>query len=330
MSTFLLPLEMPRTEAALRDARDGSPEARWIAAMALGTERGERRADAVQALLEMLKDTCDEVRAQALEGVAEQKHAGAEISESVAEGMLADPAACVRCAAVESASVLLADPVGAITPLLEDEDPSVRAASATALGELKAVGAVESLAGLLEDPDLYTAGRAAMALAALDDPRGEQMLLALLDGDAHSACEAAMALGELGRATSVPALRKTAKGRFCPVTLKAASAAAMARCSAAEGKAILVAMLESGSHIKRMTALSAIARLPVSGVESAVGALLEGKQPVQVSSAIETLIAIGQVDAQAALDELKKRSGKISAEFEDELNEALVSLGHVG
>jgi HEAT repeat protein len=329
MSTFLVSLEMPRIEAALRDAKGGSPEARWVAAIALGREDGAKRREALEALQKLLFDSCEEVRAQALEGIAEQKLSGAEISENIAGRLLDDSSPCVRCAAVESAAVLLTNPIRAVVPLLKDADPSVRAAAATALGDLRAVREADLLAELLDDSDEFTARRAAMALAALDDLRCESKLVSLLAGEQAVASEAAFALGELGGATSVPALKKIARGRFSPLGLRAAAAAAMTRCSAPEGRELLVALLTAGSHIKRMTALGAIARLPVTGVAAAVGALIEARHMDQISSAIQTLAAIGEVDSKAARHELKRHLGRLGGEFEDELREALASLDGV-
>ncbi len=325
MTTFLLPLEMPGIEAALRDAAVGSPEARWVAAIALGREQESRRAEALAALNGLLRDPVDEVRAQALEGIAEQAHAGASIPKETVEQALRDDASAVRCAAIDAAVSILDQPTHALGALLDDADPSVRATAAAAFGVLCAVESGDRIAGLLGDADGYVVERAALSLADMGDARGEAVLSSMLiRGDAELACEAACGLGKIAEEASQSALRKIAKRRFSPVSLKAMAAAALARCGGSEGRLILGDLLGARRESKRMVALITLSRLPVSGMTARVAQIIDRGSHAEASAAIQTLAALGDVEPAAARQELEQRLTRVPAELKEEIEEALV------
>ncbi len=326
MTGFLLPLEMPSIEAALRDARGGAEEARWIAAIALGHVRGSHRQEAIEALNHLLKDPFEEIRAQALEGITEQVRGGARVSNQWASTLFKDTSPAVRCVAVEAAAVLLEDPVSTLMPLLTDPDPSVRATTAVELGELGADIETDKLAELLDDTDSFVAMQAAMALAALGDSRGEKILLSLLDDNSDDAMEVVVALSRLGSATSVASLSRLASRRFSPVELKTGAAAAMVNCGAAEGLGILTRILAARRRNTRMTTLTSLARVPVKGIAGEVGRLLDSGRPMEISAAIQTLGALAQVDLETVKTELKRRRGGLDMELNDELEEMLTSI----
>ncbi len=123
MMSFVMPLTTPNVEAALRDATAGSPEARWVAAQALGGVVDENRNKAVDALYGLLSDPFEEVRAQALEGLAEQMRAGASIAVETLLGALDDPSGAVRCAAIDAAAQIPVDSTERIGELLSDSEP---------------------------------------------------------------------------------------------------------------------------------------------------------------------------------------------------------------
>ncbi|MCP4601039.1 MAG: hypothetical protein GY847_11025 [Proteobacteria bacterium] len=330
MNTFVLPLMMPKIEAAVRDAQKGSEEARWVAAIALGSARGPLRKEAIKALDTLLSDRFEEVRAQALEGIAEQARGGIRASENAAKQALKDPSPGVRCAAIDAVAVLFDSPQEAVAPLLRDADPSVRAAAASALSELRAVCQADQLAELLDDPDSFVANQAAAALSALNDPRGERLLVSLLESSVDIACEAALSLGKLGRATSVSSLRKAAERRFSHVELKAMAAAAMVQCTASDGREILIRLLRARRQSTRMTVISVLARMPIKGMAPAVGQMLGSGRAMEISAAIQTLGALAEIDPEPVQKELKSRIGMLGREFEEELVEILQSLGSTG
>ncbi|MCP4676207.1 MAG: hypothetical protein GY854_12005 [Deltaproteobacteria bacterium] len=330
MTGFLLPLEMPSIEAALRDARGGSEEARWVAAIALGHARGPGRQEAIEALDHLLSDPFEEIRAQALEGITEQVRAGAGISNKQASSLFKDISPAVRCVAVEAATVLLEKPVPALMPLLADPDPSVRAAAAAELGELGAGVDTDKLAELLDDADSFVTMQAAAAMAALGDSRGEPLLLSLVDDNSDDALEAVVALSRLGSAKSVASLSRLASRWFSPIELKTCAAAAMVSCGATEGLGILTGMLNARRQSTRMATLTSLARVPVQGIAHEVGRLLEGGRPMEVSAAIQTLGALARVDLETVKLELERRRKSLDTELDGELKEMLASIDKNG
>ncbi|MDJ0761342.1 MAG: HEAT repeat domain-containing protein [Myxococcota bacterium] len=329
--SFLIPLEMPTIAAALRDARSASAEARWVAAMALGTADHGHWEAAAAALRELLQDPVDGVRAQALEGLLEQMRSGQPLSADIITAALADTAPSVRCVAVDALIMTSACPAQDLAPYLGDPDPSVRAAAASGLGSLRAIEASDRIAVLLKDTDGYVTDRAAMALAELGDPRGEAVLCQALSADAATACEAARALGELGRPSSLPALEKAQERRLLSTEAKAMIAAAAVRCSGNQphhrGLSVLKELLGSIWQSKRLAALSTLVRLPVVGIAAHVARLMDQGREIEASAAIETLVAISTIDADAATAELERRIGKLSPPLDQELNATLTQWG---
>ncbi len=329
MSTsFLLPLELPHPEVALRDAESGSEEARWVAALTLGRVSGPMQEDALKALFCLAEDTAEEVRAQALESIAEQaRGGGVRVPEKVAQKALLDPSAGVRCAAIDTALEILSDSASTIVKCIKDEDPSVRAASAQALGFIAASDKADQLVELLDDPDGFVRRQSAIGLAYLGDTRGESVLISWLETGSDDGCEPVFALGTLGSKTALPQLKKIATSRFSNIELKSMSAAAMVRCDDQHGREILLQLLGARRERTRMAVLGTLARLPIPGVAAKVSSLLDDGHIIEASSAIQTLIALADVDPGVVRAELEKRVGRLTTELDEELKEALSSLG---
>jgi hypothetical protein len=70
--------------------------------------------------------------------------------------------------------------VGLLSVALNDADPSVRGAAATALGKIRDARAVELLSATLADSNLEVRSAAALALGKISDPRGLQPLITAL------------------------------------------------------------------------------------------------------------------------------------------------------
>jgi HEAT repeat protein len=322
--SFVMPLTTPHINAALRDAKNGSPEARWVAAQALGSVGDADRNKAIETLYGLLGDPVEEVRAQALEGLAEQMRAGAKIAGENLLKALGDPSGAVRCAAIDAAAQIPGDFTEQIALLLTDEDPSVRAVAATVLGELQAPNSSDHIASLLEDSVGFVKTKAAMALAALGDSRGTPVLLSLLEEDADTAYDAILALGHLGNDTLSPQFEKLTSRFFVSAPLKAVAAAAMVRCNAPRGKEILDSMMTSRFRSTRMAVLATLSRMPITGMAASVGHLMDKNNPVEASSSIQTLSALNRVDADACRKEMERRLGKLrTKELNDELSEAI-------
>jgi HEAT repeat protein len=322
--SFIMPLTTPHLNAALRDARNGSPEARWVAAQALGSVGEGNRDKAITALYRLLEDPVEEVRTQALEGLAEQMRAGAQVAGETLLKALDDPSSGVRCAAIDAAAQIPDDVTDRIASLLTDGDPSVRAVAVNVLGELGAIHSADQVACLLEDSVGFVRTKAAMALATLGDGRGSAVLLSLLDGHSDTAYDAVLALGHLGDDTLSPPLERLASRFFLSAPLKAATAVAMVRCNASRGREILDAMIASRFRNTRMAVLGALANMPITGMAASVGRLMDQNNPEEVSSAIQTICALSQRDPDACRKEMESRlDGLNNKQLNNELNEAM-------
>lgn len=327
MTAFLAPSQLPTAQAALRDAAEGSPDARWVAAQALGLESGDLRQEAIAALKRLLSDPCEEIRAQALEGLAEQATQGVVVETALVERGLRDPAPAVRCAAVDAALMVLADPAPAIISMAGDPDSSVRMAAGRAIGSLHSDEGIPALRDLLNDSVSTVRFEAAVALAESGDHRGERELLSALRNRGENAREAARALGLLSGVRGAPVLQQTASRYFSATDLKAMSAAALVRCGESElGTAILEKLLASGSSDTKLIVLTTLAQLPVAGLAIAVGRLLDCGDPVLVSAAIHTLACLATEEREAPLKELERRRSTLGEELNPELEECLTTI----
>jgi HEAT repeat protein len=251
--------------------------------------------------------------------------AGAPITIEKLIDALDDPSSEVRCAAIDAVAQIPGDFTQRITSLLTDNDPSVRAVAATALGELQAVQSNDQLAQLLDDTVGFVQTKAAIALADMGDGRGVAVLVSLLESGSEKAYDAVIAIGNLGDDTVSPHLEKLASRVFLSQALKAAIAAALVRCNATPGRDILQAMITSRFRGTRMAALGALARMPITGMAASVARLLDKKNPEEVSSAIQTLCALSKEgDADACRDALNDRRDRlVTEELNNELNEAI-------
>jgi HEAT repeat protein len=327
VTTWTLPSDLPHLDAALRDAGAGSATARWVAALALSREDGPRRGEAVAALAGLAADPVEEVRSQAIEGLAAQARSGDEPLLDAVRRALRDPSPMVRCSALEALAAVDGSPSDDIVPLLSDPSSAVRATAARALGDLEGDGLADLLAPLLGDGDPVVCEEAALALCRLGDPRGADGALGALARGGADAPEVAVALGRLRGARAAPALRALAGKWLAPDPLRAAAAAALVRCGDAGGRAVLVRMLGGTRSATRLAALGALARLPVDGLAPATGALLDGRSVIEASAAIGTLAALAGVDRDAAAAELERRRGRLSPDLDEELAEALAAIG---
>ncbi len=327
MTTFLAPPQLPTVHAALRDAANGSPDARWVAAQALGLESGDLRDEALAALRRLLEDPCGEIRAQALEGLSEQAAQGAPIEEVLVDRALHDPSAAVRCAAVDAALTILSTPAPAIISMATDPDNSVRMTVGRAIGSFKSDEGIPALLDLLNDSDNTVRFEAAVALAEHGDHRGERELIEALVARREDACEAARALGLLGTCRAIPALKQAAKRTFTAADLKAVSAAALIRCGESEaGLPILKKMLTSGSSDTKLIVLTTLARLTVPGLASSVGRLIDCGDAILVSASIQTLTCLASKERETAMRELERRRSRLGHDLNLELEECFLSI----
>jgi HEAT repeat protein len=328
-SIFGLPMQLPRTEAALRDVHSASAEMRWVAAMALSREDGRDRPRAVEALAALTADPNEDVRAQAIEGLANHAREGAAVDASPVAIWLEDPSDLVRCAALSNADAFALDAGPLADRMIMDASPAARATAAHVLGLLEARDRADALAGLLDDPNQTVRREAALSLSRLGDLRGVALATALIEAGGEDAVEAAMALGQSGTSICVGPLRGLLTRRFTPVEVKAVAAAALSRAGDASGHAAIAQMLGSWRGRTRFAAASAVAALPSGTLAEHMAERIGKAEALEASVLIQTLAAIGEEAPDAALAAMRGalERGSFAAGIEEELRDAIRALG---
>jgi HEAT repeat protein/beta-lactamase regulating signal transducer with metallopeptidase domain len=163
------------------------------------------RAQAAQALAAALKDENAEVRAQAMQALAQMK---SPLAFEPIVAALKDASPEVRHQAAFSLGQMR-DPraVAPLSAALSDTDAEVRQQAVFALGQLRAKEAVQGLAAALKDTDPEVRQQAAFALGQVGDPSAIQPLVgALKDTNDEVREQAAFALGQVGDKAVVPGL----------------------------------------------------------------------------------------------------------------------------
>lgn len=180
-------------EELLASVRAVDPEARYIGLLAL---RSTRRKRAREAMITLLSDTSDRVRAGAVLGILGQ---GAVEAVPDLKKMLSDSDAFVRVVTIMALCDLDLSSGPLIAPLLNDSDERVRSYACTALAGLHYRDAIPSMRTLLNDPDTMVRAGACYALGRLGDTASESKLMeATDDSDISVRYEAARALFSLG------------------------------------------------------------------------------------------------------------------------------------
>lgn len=326
MTYFSVPMQLPRRKAALRDCLSNDAEVRWVAAQALGGVTEGDMAEVVEALFRLLGDPVEEVRAQALIGLAEQSRAGADVSNASMMMAFEDESIAVKTAALDCLDVMPNDVLSLVGEMLKDEYPAVRAAAATALGEVGAEVHADAIARLLSDEDTVTCECSAVALARLGDSRGASVLVKMLNQGGGEAVEAALLLGMLGDSANVTPLKECGGGWFSTSALRATCAVARVNCGDILARQEISKMLRAFRWSQRLAALQALATFPVAGVANDVAALIDSGRQTDASSAISVLKLLAEADDKEALIALQKRRNLLEGDLRDEIAEALDEL----
>lgn len=232
---------------------------------------------------------------------------------------------------------------------LADPCPAVRQAAAEALGNLGCRGAVEHVTLSLADCSASVRRQAAKALARLGEPewqawvRGDEqdfrrlaqsgepraaqmiapLVRALEGGDWSTATAAARALGELGDARAIGALRRALMHQFGHV--RGAAAHALAELGQPEGQLPIngahddfVRLLESGYRYRfeftiqalRNGSSEAAEALGSCGDRRAVGALIEALQTEDECLLRSAAVALGSLGDERAVQPLVRALGR--------------------
>ena len=97
---------------------------------------------------------------------------------------LGAPTSREKMLALRNAAGVAGIPASAVTPVLSDPAPPVRAAAIEAVAQLEGANAAGALTPLLADPDPYVQATAAVALGRVGDPAALEVLTRMLGSDA--------------------------------------------------------------------------------------------------------------------------------------------------
>ncbi len=182
--------------APLLAARSGAlPEISGLIAEALGKLGGD---EAIAALDALQRDFATQVRADAALALARQPDPNAANALLLAVHD-PDPSVMWRAAYALEKQAPVPRSCTAVQPLLENDDPIVRAYAARTLGKLACKQAGGALVSLLEDADVRVAVSAARALGELEDDGAVDRLakMATEHRSHHGRAAAAEALGKI-------------------------------------------------------------------------------------------------------------------------------------
>jgi len=194
-------------DAALRDLKSSNDRARVQAAHALGDVLDpEQRKQAVAALIEVLDDDRQEVRAEAALSLGDLE------TEAAVEPLVArcdDPVPAVRQSAMIALGRLgFSSSFDAVARALEKGPPDLRFQAATSLAEIDQDRAREPLLGALDDADGEVVSAVALSLGAIGERRAANRMAELLDtwSRPETRFDLAYALADLGDSRALPVL----------------------------------------------------------------------------------------------------------------------------
>jgi HEAT repeat protein len=223
---------LPKGEGDLAKELKSDKEADKVKALDELGARGEKAAEAVKPIEELLKDKSAKVRAHAAHALGEIGAAAKDAVPALAE-LLKDPDDCVRRCDLQAIHAIHPGPkvmIPLCTKLLEDPDPAIRGRILNAIAECGVEAVPGLIEGLKDDKAAFWAlivlrdiGPAAKeAIPAITEKlkdakpeiRREAVLtlgafgeaaapavpqIAALVGDKHAGCAATFVLGELGQ-----------------------------------------------------------------------------------------------------------------------------------
>jgi HEAT repeat protein len=175
-----------------------------------------RTPGAAGALASAASDQSERVRAAAIVGIG--NCGDTAFAPIVIARLLEDKSIPVRKSAAYALGKLRYDQsVAALTSALHDKDLEVRGAAAVSLGEYEGPAAITALIAALSEKSEFVQERAARALGRYGPASASAVstLMKLLTGDAVHGVKlhAAIALGQIGDRSAVPALEKAARDK---------------------------------------------------------------------------------------------------------------------
>lgn len=339
---FLTPLP-PNFEAALRDAEAKDPKFRLAAAKALASaaeQEEDRVPEAELALTRLADDAYGPVRAAALDSlgylctglpvlldhIADEHIEARQAAIAGAAGfdpnavdwlseLAKDEAPDVRFEALHAlANHAPSHALDAALAALEDENEDVRASATRILARVLThrdpdgrADTIDAIAKRLDDDWNGVRRSAAVALAELNDARGEAILVEALE-DKNWRLDATEALGHIASPAARDALAMRASSFFGSLLIRAAAGAALARRGDRRGVDALRRVLRAWRADGRDYAVHAAGELRLVDLVPDLAALtrrLRGADPHVLGEALHQL-AEESADAAAALAQLPR------------------------
>ncbi|HSL72097.1 MAG TPA: HEAT repeat domain-containing protein [Longimicrobiales bacterium] len=276
-------------EQVAKDAIDG----------AFSGKRGQQLSDTVlNALLGALKDNDAEVRASAVQTLAQQEdpRAVAALSRALREEQIADVRRSIAWALgqIEDARA-----VPALSEALRaDRDVEVRRQAAWALGQIESASAIDALTAAMKDADADVRHQAVWALGQIEDARAVPALTqAIRDENVETRRQAAWALGQIEDVAAVPAL--TVALRDADAQVRHQAVWALGQIEEPEAVAPLATMLTDANAGVRKQVAWALGQIESNRAVEPLSRLLREDQDAGVRE--QAAWALGQIEDAAAI-----------------------------
>ncbi len=331
MSDFQLPMELPRTDVALKDMYSANPMARYAAAMSLAIADNSFKDKAVSALVVLAGDPLEQIRSQAVEGFAQWRLQNYDLfsdteglTKSLIDKLVKDESPQVRSAVIGNAGLFFDNPVPVILGAVADVSPGVRACAADQLDGCDDIAAIDALKKLLNDNDDEVRLRAAIALGKNADSTALKMLVDLLLNPGIYflfVTEAVRTLALCSEDATREAVYKKATGLWGSLDIKAMCSAALLKYTPSDSQPVLK-MLESRRRKIRVAVLQALYELPDSSIAYNVSKIVKNaSSDIECSLALQVLKSIKMSDCTTGLKYLESVKDTLTGDLLEEWKE---------
>lgn len=271
------------------------------------------RAERERALLVLEREQRPQARAEAagvLSALVEEDLSRAPEFSAVLTRLLSDKQGDVRRAGVRLGMMVLppSEVTGMLTARLSDADTEVRLEATGQIADLALSELRGALAPMLEDPSPEVRFEAARGMAALKHSAGLDTLVAALDNE-HLRFRALGALGELGDAKALPAVKRLFEKWLLPHFERTQAAGVLAKLGDPEGAAHLLKRTQKKWSPDRPLAVELCGEVKAPGALERLHAILEDPKDVCRGAAARGLGLLGDPQALPWLLKLLEDTG---------------------